>query len=65
MGIQSMGRCFPISLWCRFDAMAFQNVRDGRVSEDMAQVGYCALNAPITPRAIFLSHPNNEFRNLG
>src|SRR5207244_1110352 len=57
-------RCFPISLGCRFDAMAFQNVRDRRVRHNIAEVCYCTLNASITPRAIFLSDTNDEFRNL-
>jgi hypothetical protein len=44
--------------------VALQNIRDGCVRKDMAEVSYCALNAPITPRAIFLSHANDKFRDL-
>jgi hypothetical protein len=42
-----------------------QDIRDGCVREHMAEVCYRALNAPITPRASFLSHANDEFRNVG
>ena len=37
---------FSISLRSGFDAMAFQNILDGRVRENMAEVCYCALNGP-------------------
>src|SRR5262245_41416919 len=57
MSIEKLLRCrFSISLQCGFDVVALQDIGDGRVRQDMAEIGYCALDAPITPHAIFLSH---------
>jgi hypothetical protein len=64
----SIEKLFPgrltISFGCRLDAMPFQDIRDCRVRQNMAEVYHCTLNPPITLRAIFLSDTNNEFRNL-
>ena len=55
----------PISFGCGFDTMSFQNIRNRRVRQDVTEVCDCALNASITPCAIFLSHTNHQLRNLG
>ena len=45
--------------------MAFQNVGNRRVRKDMTEIGYRALDAPVTPRPVFLRHANDDVGNLG
>src|SRR6267142_6253131 len=54
----------PTSLGSRFDAMTLENVGDCSVCDDMAEIGQCTPNPPITPSAVFFGHSNNEVGNL-
>ena len=54
----------PISFWGCFDPMPFQNIRDGGVRQDVAQIRDCTLNSTITPRPVFLSHAVDQVGDL-
>src|SRR5262249_7513117 len=47
---------FPISFWCRLNAMALQNVRYSCACDAMPEIRKCALNSAVTPTVILFCH---------
>jgi hypothetical protein len=63
MSTEKLLQCrFPMSFWCRLNAMALQNVRYSRACNAMPEIRECTLNSAVTPTLILFCHANDKTR---
>jgi len=54
----------PVALWRRFQAVFFENVRNGAPRDLVAQISQRTLDPPVAPIPVFRCHANHQVFSL-